>query len=410
MRIKNYEQSKKEAVEKTMQAIKSGKDEDIQEGITQLYNSIFEKIEDDFNEYVEQNDEKVLSDRGYKQLTSEEKRFYQALVKAAEASDAKQAFIGEIPDGAMPTTIIEDVYKELQAEHPLLDKINFQFVGFVTKWILSDGVSDKAQWGTVTDEIKKEITSSLKEIEVRQNKLSAFAIIPKGLLDMKLTFIDAYIKSALKESLALGLEGGIISGSGVNCPIGMIKNIGKGVDFNTTTGYPDKEAIKVKTFAPKEYGALVAKLAKTEKGNNRKFDSVLMVCNMTDYLSKIMPATTAVQSDGTYKNNIFPFPTDVTVSTSVPEGKAILGLSKEYSLLAGGAKEGTIEYDDSYKFLEDQRVYKIKQYAEGRAYDNTCFILIDISELEERYITVLNKTTETPKQTEETKQENTPVA
>ena len=151
MRIKNYEQSKKEAVEKTMQAIKSGKDEDIQEGITQLYNSIFEKIEDDFNEYVEQNDEKVLSDRGYKQLTSEEKRFYQALVKAAEASDAKQAFIGEIPDGAMPTTIIEDVYKELQAEHPLLDKINFQFVGFVTKWILSDGVSDKAQWGTVTD-------------------------------------------------------------------------------------------------------------------------------------------------------------------------------------------------------------------------------------------------------------------
>lgn len=410
MRIKNYEQSKKEAVEKTMQAIKSGKDEDIQEGIMQLYNSIFEKIEDDFNEYIEQNDEKVLSDRGYKQLTTEEKKFYQSLINTAKAADARQTFIGEIPDGAMPTTIFEDVYKELRAEHPLLDEIDFQYVGFITKWILSDHVSNKAQWGKITDEIKKEISSGLKEINVTQNKLTAFAILPKGLIDMKLTFIDAYVKEVLKESVALGLENAIISGNGVNCPVGMIKNIKAGVNHNDETGYPDKEAIKVKTFAPKEYGELISGLAETEKGNSRKFDSVLMICNMKDYLSKIMPATTAVQSDGTYINNIFPFPTKTVVSNEIPKGKAVVGLSKEYKLLVGGSKEGTIEYDDSYKFVEDQRTYKIKQYAEGRAYDNTCFMLIDISELEERYITVLNKTIETPKQAEETKQGDIPVA
>lgn len=47
-----------------------------------------------------------------------------------------------------------------------------------------------------------------------------------------------------------------------------------------------------------------------------------------------------------------------------------------------------IEFSDDYKFVEDQRAYKIKQYATGRAYDNTCFLLLDISELEELYVLV----------------------
>ena len=32
--------------------------------------------------------------------------------------------------------------------------------------------------------------------------------------------------------------------------------------------------------------------------------------------------------------------------------------------------------------------FKIKQYAAGRAYDNTCFLLVDISKLEPLYILV----------------------
>ena len=64
----------------------------------------------------------------------------------------------------------------------------------------------------------------------------------------------------------------------------------------------------------------------------------------------------------------------------------------EYFLGAGGGKNGVIEYSDEYKFLEDQRVFKVKQYATGRAFDNTSALYLDISGLEEAYITVKETT------------------
>jgi hypothetical protein len=56
----------------------------------------------------------------------------------------------------------------------------------------------------------------------------------------------------------------------------------------------------------------------------------------------------------------------------------------------GGSKNGVIEYSDEYKFLEDQRVFKVKQYGAGRAFDNTSALYLDISGLSPAYITVRN--------------------
>lgn len=56
-------------------------------------------------------------------------------------------------------------------------------------------------------------------------------------------------------------------------------------------------------------------------------------------------------------------------------------------------KEGAITYSDEFKFLDDKRVYKIKMFAMGKAYDDTCAVLLDISELDPAYITVMTKDT-----------------
>ena len=60
-----------------------------------------------------------------------------------------------------------------------------------------------------------------------------------------------------------------------------------------------------------------------------------------------------------------------------------MGLADRYfmGLGTGTAKGGKIEYSDEYKFLEDQRVYKIKLYGNGRPMDENAFILLDISGL-----------------------------
>ena len=111
-----------------------------------------------------------------------------------------------------------------------------------------------------------------------------------------------------------------------------------------------------------------------------------MIVNQVDYLTKIMPATTLLNTNGVYVKDVFPFPTEVVISNEVETGRAIVCLPNEYFMAMGAAKEGIITYSDEYQFLEDNRVYKIKTYGEGKAFDDTCSLLLDISALEEAVI------------------------
>ena len=391
--MKKFANEKKKLAE-IVEAMKSNDDAKIQAAWQDFHDSIAEEVRKDFEEIQESNDAAILAQRGYRQLTAKENKWYQKVITALKSADPKQAFtaiIGsENEEDLMPTTIIEDVYKNLQEEHPLLKVINFQHVGYITKWILNDHSAQNAVWGTITEEIVKEITSSFKVVDVAQNKLSAYAIVELGMLDLGPVFLDGYIRAVLKEAIMSGLELAIIGGSGVKEPVGLIRDIHEGVSYSSSTGYPEKTPETVTSFTPAEYGKLVAKLAVTENGKKRNFKKVTLVCNMNDYLTKVMPATTVLNTAGTYANNLFPFATDVIVSNALDDGKAVLFLPEEYFLGMGGAKNGVIEYDDSYKFLEDQRVFKIKQYGAGRAFDNTSALYLDISGLEPAYITVKN--------------------
>lgn len=377
----------REAVAALQSALQSGNEEEGKKAWGQVIDAITEKVKTDFEMYS--TDTNVLAQRGYRQLTSEETEFYQNLAKAGKASDPKQAFTDLInTDGGMPETIIEDVYRDLLEEHPLLDKIAFQNVKYLTKWLLNDHTRQKAAWGQINGEITQEIESAFKGVEVTLLKLTAYAVIPQDMLDLGPSFLDNYIRTILKEALYVALEKAIVSGSGKDEPIGLNRDIHEGVNFSTSTGYPEKTAIQVTNFLPANYGPLVAKLAVSEKGRMRSFDEVLMICNQVDYLNKIMPATTALTTGGTYARDLFPFPTEVVRSNEVKTGQAILCLPEEYFFGLGESKDGKIEYSDEFKFLQDARTYKIKLHGNGRPYDNTVAIVIDISKLDPAYVTV----------------------
>ncbi|EGC8431291.1 phage major capsid protein [Listeria monocytogenes] len=380
--------------QKLAAAMKSGDEKQIQEAWDEFHKSVADQVKADFAELQESKDAAVLAQRGYRQLTTKETKWYQKVIEALKSNNPKQAFTAIIgsdnEEDLMPTTIIEDVYKHLREEHPLLKAINFQYVGYITKWVLNDHSAQNAVWGKITEEIVKEITSSFKVVDIDQNKLSAYAIIEIGMLDLGPTFLDGYIRAVLAEAIFAGLEEAIVAGTGVNMPIGLKKDIHEGVSYSSSTGYPDKEKLAVKSFAPAEYGALVAKMAVTENGNRRKFTEVGLICNMVDYLTKVMPATTVLNAEAKYVNNLFPFPTTVYISNELEDGDAILFLKDEYFMGMGGSKNGVIEYSDEYKFLEDQRVFKVKQYGAGRAFDNTSALYLDISGVSPAFITVRN--------------------
>ncbi|MCD8198241.1 MAG: phage major capsid protein [Lachnospiraceae bacterium] len=348
------------------------------------------KVQQDMALYQETKDEKILAARGVRKLTSKEEAWYNKLIEVMKSGNPKQAFIEIIgtddEDDIMPSSIIEDVFRNLTQEHPLLSRISVQSVGYLTKWILNAHTAQTAAWGAITVAIEQEITSDLKVVDIKQNKLSCFAILELGMADLGPAFLDSYIRTVLTEAMALALEVAIVSGTGLSMPIGMDRDLSDG---STATGYSQKATTAVADFTPASYGELLAKFAKDEDGKQRKFGQVALICNQEDYLTKIMPATTVLNSAGAYVNNLFPFPTEVIVSNAVTTGQAILGLIDEYVLFIGkAARNNVIQYSDDYRFIEDQRVFKVVQYADGRAYDNTSFLLLDISTIDPAYITV----------------------
>ena len=137
----------------------------------------------------------------------------------------------------------------------------------------------------------------------------------------------------------------------------------------------------VNDFSPATVGNLLSLIAVDPAGKPRTLRDVILVVNPQDYYQKVFPATTIQAGDGTYRNDVLPYPMRVIQSMALPRGKAILGIGYKYFAGAGMSREGRIEYSDHYQFLEDNRVYLIKLYANGFPMDNNAFLVLDISGL-----------------------------
>lgn len=375
------QEEKNKIMQRINEAIKDGNEESFAQAFTDFANNIQESVMAEAKGMVQANDSNILAARGTRQLTSEENSYYQAVIAAMKSSDPRQAVTNL--DVVMPKTVIDEVFEDLTTSHPLLDAIDFQNAGAVTEWLLNSNADQLATWSPLCAEIVKELTSGFKKIDLSQNKLSAFLPVCKAMLDLGPVWLDRYVRTVLSESLYLGLEDGILNGKGqtteLHEPIGMRKNL-KG-SVVPATGYPDKDKIALTSLDPVSYGALLATLAETENGHTRVIESVILVVNPKDYLTKIMPATTPRTADGTYATNVFPFPTTVIQSSRVAVNEAIIGLGKRYLMAAGTGKSGKIEYSDEYRFLEDERIYLTKFYGHGQPKDNNSFALLDITNL-----------------------------
>lgn len=323
-------------------------------------------------------DSRALTARGVRQLTSEERNFWQKFGEAAGAADPKQA-ISNL-DVVMPRTVINSVYEDLATNHPLLSEIDFLPTGGAIRMFVNENEYQEAAWGTLTAEITKELTSGIKEVNSALLKLTAFLPIAKAMLDLGPEWLDNYARQVLYEAQANGLEAGFVSGDGKDKPIGMNRQVGDDV---TITGgvYPEKEAIPVSDFYPETVGDLLARLAVSPNGKVRQVRNVIMVVNPVDYFKKLMPSTTIMNGDGTYRNDVLPYPIKIIPSPAKAQGRATLGLGKRYFGAAGSSLKGKIEYSDHYHFLEDERMYLVKTYANGMPKDNNAFLELDITNL-----------------------------
>lgn len=333
----------------------------------------------DARELREEADARVLAQRGVRQLTGSETRYYQRVIDAMRSGNPKQALTDL--DVGMPTTVIDAVFEDLSRNHPLLSRLDFVNTSGQIDMIMNTDTAELAAWGPLCGDITKELSSGFKKVSVTLYKLSAFLPVCKSMLELGPTWLDRYVRQVLSEALASGLEHGYIAGDGKDAPIGMIRQVGDGVAV-TGGQYPEKEAVKVSSLDPATVGNLLSMMAMGPNGKPRTVRDLILVVNEQDYYQKVMPATTLMAPDGSYRNDVLPYPMTVVRTFALPRGKAVLGMANRYFAPVGMAREGRIEYSDEYHFLEDERVYLVKLYGNGMPKDNNAFLVLDISDLQ----------------------------
>lgn len=346
-------------------ALESGDAEKVSEVFINMAQNIQTTIINEAEELMHNhnNDSAVLAQRGITPLTNKEKAYYNAVIDAEGFAGVEQM---------LPATVVDRVFDELEQTNELLDAIDFVNTTGVTKWIIKKGEVNPAFWGKLTDAIRKKLDDGFELINTDLYKLSAYLPVAKAMLALGPEWLDKYVRTVLTQASAIACEAAIVNGTGKDEPIGVLRNLAGSVVEGV---YPEKSAVAITDLTPKTLGEKV--MYPLTKNGTRKVTNVLIIVNPADYWSKIFPATTVLTANGTYAHGVLPIPAKIIQSVSMPIGKMAAGVSKDYFLGVGSNQK--IEYSDDVKFIEDERVYATKMYANGRPSSNDSFQVFDIS-------------------------------
>lgn len=342
---------------------------------------VAQKLREEQEEAAQAADSAVLRERGSNVLTSAEQKFYGEWIEAMKADNPKQAV--DNLKAVFPETVVERVLEDLRKEFPLLNAINFINTSGLTKFVLDKSGSEEAVWGDLCDEITKELSAGFETVTADLFKLSAFLPVCEQGITFGPNWLDAYLRAKLYNSIGNGAVRGFVDGTGKKEPIGMTRVVGP--TATVTNGvYPRKAKIAVQNFDIDTMGELLAMLGTDDNGDERDVDNVILVVNNIDYLRKVRAATMMQTPEGRWVNALDYPVTIIPVSKGLKQGEAVLGLAKRYAGMLGGPKKGVIGYSDEFRWLQDQRVYKIKLFGNGFPMDNNAFLLLDIRKLQKR--------------------------
>lgn len=127
MKNKDIEQlSREQLAQKFNEALKTEDTEQVAQTMAEMAAGIEEEILQRAKDVaaVEQLDAQAMAARGLRQLTSEEKKYYEAVIGAMKSENPKQALASI--DVTMPKTIIERCIRQLEAGTPAACKDRLQ--------------------------------------------------------------------------------------------------------------------------------------------------------------------------------------------------------------------------------------------------------------------------------------------
>ncbi|HDR7791196.1 phage major capsid protein [Bacillus cereus] len=308
-------------------------------------------------------DRSIMQSRGANVLTSEEMKFFNAVVEEGGFKSTE----------TLPKTTQERIFDDLVEDHPFLQHIGLENLGAVTEFIYGDP-EGAAVWGPLFDDIKGQLNATFRKDSISQLKLTAFIPLANDMLKLGPVWVERYVRTMITEAMKVGLERGFVAGTGKNEPIGLLKDPSGSVVNGV---YPDKKPVGTLTFEPgrktiNELKGVVKLLAKKLNADGSDADrpkniagKVVMVTNPFDTFD-IQANATIQNAAGVYVTSL-PFNPILTESVFVPQGKVLFFVKGQYVAAMGGT-EPIKKYEETLA-LEDATVYIAKQYATGKPKD-----------------------------------------
>ncbi|WP_373124890.1 phage major capsid protein [Blautia producta] len=322
-------------------------------------------------------DEEYRKHLGLRNLSTEEKQFYEKFKDIKQAITAKQIDI-------IPEEIIDRTLDDIKKKSDILKLVRFAPAN-VKRWLVAEH-SGTAQWGPLTGEITSELSASFSSINIEVGKLHIALVIPKAIQDLALPFVDRYFTAILAEAMQDGLVKGYLDGNGKEAPIGIMRMIGTTNEDGTNKA--KTVVTNIKKFSPKGLAGVRKTLT---KNGMRAISTLYLLCNPKDEAEYVDPALYGESLTGGYRNTSF-MNIEKIVDANVPEGKAIFTIGDMYVM---GASSIDMKTYDQTKAMEDADVIIGKCHANGRAIDDDTAVVFDVTKLEEYVLPVTQVTTPT---------------
>lgn len=346
--------------------------------VTAIAEDAGKQVRAEYEELKHVTDQAVLQARGIHVLTAEETKFYNEVVKTG----------GFDSDLVWPETILERVFEDIQEDHPILKIINFSpTVGRVK--VIRARRKGVAVFGPLHKDLEGQLDAEFGAEEFTQLALTAFFLISNDTLDLGPRWINRFVQLSLREAVRDVWAEKIITGTGNDEPIGLLKDL----DGAVTGGeYPDKASAGTLTFADaptmvKEFAGVMKRLSKyTHKISKndpgveryRKVNGkVYLIVNPVNYYDIIGRVTTQ-NANGVFVGNL-PFISQdrIIESLDVPANKLIAFVEDEYDATQSRA-EKVYEYNQTFA-MKRATLYAIDMLANGYPTNNDAAHIYDIA-------------------------------
>ena len=301
---------------------------------------------------------------GFRQLSENEKKFYNTLKLGA-----KQSITADQID-IIPTETIDFTLNEVKKASRITSLITFTPAD-VKKWLVAEK-SGAAAWGNLTDSIVAELIAAMTSTPMDVFKLSVYCVIPKAIRDLEIGYVDRYFTAILNEAMQDGIVKGYIYGDGKEAPIGIAKQIGQ---VNGSGEHVAKVKISTITgFSPEQMAPVLSTLS---HGGLRPVAKVYLLCNPLDKYHYVNAALYGDSISGGYVSKAF-LDMEVIEDANIAQGDGIFTMAGLYTMGFQGVKVN--EYKET-QALDDADLIIAKVYGNGRAVDDDVAVVFDITSL-----------------------------